>query len=329
MRKKILEVLINEKDTFISGEELSNSIGVSRTAVWKHIKKLKEEGYKIESVPKRGYKLIDEGDILDSNILSINMKSKIIGNNIIHFDTIDSTSNYAKSIALKGAKEGTVVIAEEQTSGRGRLGRQWLSPKGQGIWMSIILRPNITPTHAMKVTQIAAASTLLALRKFVSKDISIKWPNDIVLNKKKVCGILTEMSAEINKVNFVVVGIGVNANIDEVNIPIELQDKAESLNKYLDEELSRKDIVNEILYEFEKLYLDFIESRSIKKSIDICRKYSATLNKNIRIIDNESEARAYALDLNEDGELIVKYEDGTIDKVYSGEVSVRGLYEYV
>jgi BirA family biotin operon repressor/biotin-[acetyl-CoA-carboxylase] ligase len=329
MRKKILEVLINSKDKFISGEEISKSIGVSRTAVWKHIKKLKEEGYKIESVPKRGYMFIKEGDKLDSNLLSIDMKSKVIGKNIIHFDSIDSTSNHAKAIALKGAKEGTVVIAEEQTKGRGRLGRSWLSPKGQGIWMSIILRPDIIPTHAMKVTQIVAAAITKALRKFTKDDVLIKWPNDIVLHKKKVCGILTEMSAEIDKVNFVIVGIGVNANMDETILPKDLEDKAVSLAKYMDDNISRREIVKEILYEFEKLYMDFIESKSIHKSINICRQYSATLNNPVRIISKDGEVKARAIDLSEDGQLIVEYEDGRVEKVFSGEVSVRGLYEYV
>lgn len=329
MKREVLKALKENKDTFISGEELSSKIGVTRTAVWKHIKLLKEEGYEIESVSRRGYRLVKEPDTLDANALEIEMGSKRFGNKVHHFDSIDSTNTMAKKMAAEGATEGTIIISEEQIGGRGRLGRNWVSPSGTGIWMSIILRPNIGPTEATKITQITAAATAIAIEKITGCNLGIKWPNDIIINKKKVCGILTEMSAELNSVNYIVVGIGINANIDLSDFPEEIRSIATSIKACVGEKICRKDVVKEILSEFEKLYLDFIENKNIKESIDICKKYSVTVGKQVKIRDREKEMIAEAIDLTEDGQLLIKKESGEIEKVLSGEVSVRGLNGYV
>ncbi|MBF8983590.1 biotin--[acetyl-CoA-carboxylase] ligase [Lutibacter sp. B2] len=329
MKKQILEVLREHKDTFVSGEDLSKKIGVSRTAVWKHMKQLKEDGYQIESVSRKGYHLVKEGDTLDPNVLEVDLKNEYIGKKIYHFESVDSTNNVAKKMAHEGAIEGTVVIAEEQTKGRGRLGREWLSPKGDGIWMSIILRPEISPSEAMIITQVTAAAITLAMRKILHEDIGIKWPNDIVLHKKKVCGILTEMSAELDSMNFIVVGMGVNANVDIEDFPEEVKDKAISMKTYFGEAVSRKDLTMQILHEFEALYSDFAKNGDIKKTIDICKKYSVTLGKRVKIISRQKEIEAEAIDLTKDGQLLIRHDNGEIEEVLSGEVSVRGLYEYV
>ncbi|QXM07256.1 biotin--[acetyl-CoA-carboxylase] ligase [Crassaminicella indica] len=329
MKKNILEALKKNKDAFISGEELSKKIGVTRTAVWKHIKQLKEEGYEIESVSRKGYRLTKEPDTLDADVLEIELASKNIGSKIYHFESIDSTNNMAKKMASEGAAEGTIIIAEEQTGGRGRLGRTWVSPKGTGIWMSIILRPNIAPTEAAKITQITAAAVASGLRKIIGEDVGIKWPNDIIIHRKKVCGILTELSAELNSVNYIVVGIGINVNMDTKDFPEEVRRIATSIKACVGRTVSRKNIVKEILHSFEELYSDFTYNKNIKKSIEICKKYSVTLGKEVKIKNKEKEVVAKAIDLTEDGQLLIKNQSGVIEKVFSGEVSVRGIVDYV
>lgn len=328
MKDEILRLLKDNKDGFISGENISNELGVSRTAIWKVINTIKEEGYVIESVSRKGYRLLNTPDLLTENEILDNLNTNYIGRNIIHFDTIDSTNNKAKELASLGEVEGTTIISEEQTMGRGRLGRTWISPKYKGIWMSIILRPNISPQDASKITQIGAAAVLKAIRD-LELEAFIKWPNDIVLNKKKVCGILTEMSAEIDKINYLVVGIGINVNIDEYEFPKELKNMATSLKSISHKKIDRKNLVSNILNNFEKLYDELICKNSIDDTIQICKDYSVLLGKEVKIIKNNEEIIAKAIDVNKDGNLVVKYESGETDNIISGEVSIRGLYGYV
>ncbi|SHH42321.1 BirA family transcriptional regulator, biotin operon repressor / biotin-[acetyl-CoA-carboxylase] ligase [Caloranaerobacter azorensis DSM 13643] len=326
MKDEILK-LLKENNEFVSGQDISDSLNVSRTAIWKYINQLREEGYLIDSVTRKGYKLIYTPDILTYGEIAEYLETDYIGRKIIHFDSIDSTNIKAKQLAAEGAKEGTVVIAEEQTMGRGRLGRGWVSPKGKGIWMSIILRPNIDPIDASKVTQIGAAAVWSALSK-VGVDAYIKWPNDIVLNGKKVCGILTEMSAELNRINYLVIGIGVNVNINSQEIPKEINNIATSIKAEVGHDVDRKFITAEILNNFERFYNELIKYGSIKTSIEICRKASILLGREIKIITNKGERRAKAIDITEQGELLIE-ENGKIEKLISGEISVRGIYGYV
>lgn len=327
MKKKVLEILKKNRYEFISGEELSNKLGVTRTSIWKYIKGLKEEGYEIESISRRGYKLISEPDILSKDELLIELESSKLATDIYCFGSIDSTNNYSKELALQGAKEGTIVLSDEQTGGRGRLGRSWVSPYGSSISMSLILRPSIDPIEASKITQIAAAAVAVAINKVTSLEPLIKWPNDIILENKKVCGILTEMSAELNYINYVILGIGVNVNINE--FPKDIDNMATSLSKVAGRYISRKNLVINIVKEFEKLYYDFIDSGSIKKSIDICRRKSATLGKRVKVINRNNEIVADALDITDNGQLLIKKENGDIIKIMFGEVSVRGINGYV
>lgn len=329
MKKEILESLKQNKENFISGEELSNQIGVSRTAIWKHIKQLKEEGYGIESTSRKGYRLIAEPDRLDDKALEIELRHRKLMDKVFHFDSIDSTNNQAKIMASKGAPEGTVILAEEQTSGRGRLGRSWLSPKGTGIWMSIILKPDIEPSEAAKITQIAAAAVTLAVREITDCEAGIKWPNDIIVNGKKICGILTEMSGELNSVNYMVVGMGMNVNQEPEDFPPDLKDTATSIRECVGKAISRKKMALSILRHFEELYMDFLECKNVGKSVSICKNYSVTLGKEVKIIQKGTELIAQALDITEEGELIIRNNKGEIQKIVSGEVSVRGLHGYV
>lgn len=328
MKDKIIKLLKENQNKFISGQKISETLNVSRTAIWKHMNLLKKEGYSIESISRRGYNLTSMPDILTQKEIKDFLNTKIIGQKIIHYDSIESTNTKAKELASNGLDEGTVIISEEQTEGRGRLGRSWTSPKSRGIWMSLVLRPDILPTEATKLTQIAAAAVCKSIRE-IGINTFIKWPNDIILNNKKVCGILTEISAELNMVNFIVIGIGINANIDDNEFPEEIRSIATSLKNAFNKEINRKELTARILNNFESLYLELIDNNSIKKSIGICKDSSILLGKEIRIIYRDREESGIAIDLTDQGELLVKYNNGDIEKIISGEVSVRGVNGYV
>lgn len=325
MREKIVNLLLNSDLEFISGEEISKQLGISRTAVWKHINVLKEQGYEIESVNKKGYRLKESpDDILSKENILHDLNTIFIGKEIIHFDSIDSTNNYAKNIANE-AIDGTVVISEEQLSGRGRLGKQWHSKKHEGIWMSVILKPNILPMDAPFVTLIAGASIVKALSN-LGLDASIKWPNDIILNGKKICGILTELSAEIERVNYIVLGIGIN--VKTIDFSEDILSIATSIKKE-GYDISRVDIVRNILSEFEMNYNEYINDNNKKSTLDVCKKYSAIIGKEIYTIKNTIKEKVKCIDINENGNLVVEDKDGNIKEIISGEVSIRGEQGYV
>jgi len=269
-------------------------------------------------------------DILNYDELKDYLNTEFIGRNIIHFDELNSTNTYAKSIASDFDGEGQIVITEKQLSGRGRLGRQWVSQNNKGIWMSIILKPKINIAEVSKITQVAAAAINLGL-SFYGVKTEIKWPNDIIINNKKICGILVEMNSEKNistnisedsKINYVVVGIGINVNNDIGGFPEELRETATSKKIETNKEFKRNILVAEILYNFEKLYIA-LNNNDFSKSLDICRKNSYVIGKEINLIKNQEIKEAKALHINDDGELIVMYKDGKTDNIISGEISVR------
>lgn len=325
MKNKIIGILLNKENEFVSGEDLSKLLGISRAGIWKHIKNLKSEGYKIESVNRKGYRLIERPiDILTNENIGYDLKTKFIGKNIIHFDTIDSTNDYAKKIANE-ISEGTVIISEEQTKGRGRIGRTWDSKKSEGIWMSMILKPDIIPYKATFLTLIAGASIVKALNNLGVK-ASIKWPNDIIINNKKVCGILTELSSEIDRINHIVLGIGIN--VKNMDFSQEICDIATSLYKE-GYNISRVDIVGSIFEEFEGLYLEYINNNDKEKTLDICRKYSAIIGKDIYIIKGDDKELVRCIDINENGNLLINDMNGNEREIFSGEISIRGVKGYV
>jgi BirA family biotin operon repressor/biotin-[acetyl-CoA-carboxylase] ligase len=326
MKKDIIR-LLKEKNDFTSGEDISNALGVTRAAIWKHIKSLKEEGYEIESYSRKGYRLIESPDVLSQNEILKYLKTTNIAREIIHFDTIASTNTKAKELADKGALEGTVIISEEQSGGRGRLGREWTSPKYKGIWMSIILRPQVDPSEISKVTQVAAAAVVKAGQQ-MGYDLYVKWPNDIIMNDKKICGILTEMSGELNQINYVVLGIGVNANLDIGDFPDDLREKASSIMIESGIQVNRQELCAKILNHFEALYDSFIKDKQGIEAIDICREQSILIGKNVSVIRGNDSFDALVLDLNPAGELVVRKKDGTKERLFSGEVSVRGKRGY-
>lgn len=322
MKNKILSLLKSNKNNFISGEKISNTLGVSRASVWKHINALKADGYLIESISRRGYMLTDEPDLLTYGEIKEYLKTEYIGHNFKYYETINSTNIKAKSLAELGEPEGTIVISEEQTMGRGRLGKEWISPKYKGIWMSIILRPDINPAKVAKITMIGATSVCNAVKE-IGVDTYIKWPNDIIIDNKKVCGILTEMSAELNIINYIVLGIGINVNINNEEFPASIKNIAASLKDYHGSSIKRKELAGKVLNNFEILYDEFLKTGNIKSTIKICREKSTLLGKEITILKNNNYFNVRAVDISDDGELVVKHNDGSIEKLISAEVSIK------
>lgn len=324
MKKRLLEILKNEKN-FVSGEKISEEFGVSRTYIWKLIRALKEDGYIIESGSNRGYKFIESPDILTYEEIKDFLNTNTIGRDIEYFKTIDSTNTYAKKVA-KDSAEGKIIVSEEQTEGKGRLGRYWKSENKNGLYFSIILKPKLSPENISRLTLIGAAAVYLGLKE-MNIETKIKWPNDILINNKKICGILTEMSGEIGRIDYIIMGIGINVNNDVDNFDNELKIKGSSLKIELNREIDRKRLFGNIINNFEELYYQFIEEDNFSKTLEIARENSILIGEEARIVNNKNEEFVKVIDINEDGELVVE-KDGVKTVVYSGEVSLRGKESY-
>ena len=325
MKNKVLEYLKKTND-YVSGENISNKLNVSRTAIWKNINKLKEEGYNIESSSKKGYKLIKSPDILTEGEIKPFLTTSYLGNNIIYYETLESTNQEIRSFAAKGEKEGLVLIADLQTKGKGRLQREWVGSKGDSIAMSILIKPDIPPYMAPSITQVVALSVCRALNTTSGLDFKIKWPNDIILNGKKVCGILTEMDGEIDCLNYIIVGIGINVN--QTSMPSDISHKATSLKIELNKSIQRKNIVINILNEFEKSY-EIFKSQGIKPFINELKNYSALINKTVVISNPFKSFNATVVDIDDEGYLIVENENGEKESVVGGDISIRGESSYL
>lgn len=326
MREKVLSML-KEHDEYISGQELSKRLNVSRTAIWKAVNALKAEGYAIESIPNRGYHLTACPDVLISEEIKSLLKTKVLGNKILHYDTIDSTNNEVKRLAEQGAEEGLIVIAEEQSAGRGRRGRSWSSPSGCGIWMSILLRPEFTPWEVSSVTLVAALACAKAIRDELGLDAVIKWPNDIVINGKKTVGILTEMSAEQEAVNYVVLGVGMNANISD--FPEEISKTATSFYLESGKKINRSRMVAGFVMYFEKYYEIFCRDKNLAGIKEEYEQLLVNKDRDVYIVEASQTVQRRAIGINDKGELIVEDDAGARYTVRAGEVSVRGIYGYV
>lgn len=329
MRDRILKELKNHMGDYVSGEELSNKLQVSRTAVWKYINQLKASGYVIDSQTKKGYKLLESPDSLLPYEIKENLNTSFVGGEIKFLEEVDSTNLYAKRMAEDGFPDGTVIIADEQLKGKGRLGREWVSPKGKGIWMTIMLKPGINPSHAAKVTLLAACAVNKAISETCGIDTRIKWPNDIVCNGKKLCGILAEMGAELDEINYLIVGIGINVNIDKDEFPQELHSIATSIKIEKGMDISRKTLVVNILNNFEAYYKTFLKTGSIAGFIPEYKEKSAIIGKEVNIISSTQRFTGKVLDISAEGQLLVKLEDGTVKEIISGEVSIRAKDGYI
>ena len=326
MKEKVLAVLKSQND-YVSGQELSEALGVSRTAVWKAVNALKDAGYEIESVRNRGYRLVSTPDVLLSEEIRSLLDTKWFGSSILYFDTIDSTNNEIKRQAEKGAAEGTLAIAEYQSAGRGRRGRNWESPAGSGIWMSFLIKPDISPDKASMVTLVAAMACAAAIREETGLNAMIKWPNDIVLDGRKATGILTEMSTEMESISYVVIGIGINANMTD--FPEDIASTATSLAIQCGHMVVRSRIVALFGRYFEKYYETFIRDKSFAGLREEYESMLVNKGAQVAVIMGDVTVRRKALGINDSGELVVEDESHNIETVRAGEVSVRGIYGYV
>lgn len=318
MKNKILDIL-KGTDGYISGEKISETLHISRAAVWKHIKKFKENGYEINSVTNKGYQLISSPDTIREDDIKNGLNTDFIGHNIFIYDETDTTNNCAKT--NNTAPDGSVFIAEVQTHGKGSRGRGWSSPKGTGIWHTILLKPDISPLEVSQITLVAG----LAVCRAVGLNSMIKWPNDIVIGSKKVCGILTEMSAEMDMVNYVVCGIGINVNMP--NFDDEISNRATSMYIESNKKYVRSEIIAKLLNEFEYWYSKFLDG-GLAAILDEYKKSCVTLGRDVNVIYKKETVTGRAIDVDENGSLVVETSDGII-KVTSGEVSVRGIYGYI
>lgn len=326
MKEEILR-LLRSADGYISGQELCNRFGVSRTAVWKAINQLKEARYEIEAQQNKGYRLMAAPDLMTEAEIKSLMHTEWVAKEVLYFDTIDSTNTKAQELAEKGYPSGTLVVADKQESGKGRRGRSWVSPSGTGIFMTLMIKPDINPNNASMLTLVAALAVAKAITSVTGEEAMIKWPNDIVVNSKKVCGILTEMNAQFDYINHIVVGIGINVHNE--SFPEEISQMASSLMiEAGGKRFHRAQIIAETMSYFEQYYDTFLKTQDLSALV---REYDELLvnrNKSVRVLDPKEPFDGKAMGITPKGELIVDtWESRKL--VSSGEVSVRGIYGYV
>ena len=325
MKTEILTCL-KETDGYVSGQELCDRLGVSRTAVWKVIGQLREEGYEIEAVRSRGYRLCGAGDVLSEAEIASVLETKSLGRNLRFIDEIDSTNNEIRRMAENGAPDGTLAIAEIQTAGKGRRGRAWTSPRGSGIWMSFLLRPDFAPEYASMLTLVAAMAVEKGIREQTELDCQIKWPNDIVLNGRKICGILTEMSTEEDSIRYVVVGIGINVNTKD--FPEEISKTATSLAIETGHIVRRAPLVASILKAWEGFYETYKKTLDLSLLKEEYNSHLVNIGREVKVLAPKGDYLGISHGITDTGELIVET-NGEMREVMSGEVSVRGIYGYV
>jgi len=321
-KAETLKTLLYHQHQYVSGQSLCEQLGCSRTAIWKQINELRKEGYTIDSVQNKGYKLITMPNKLIKELIDMLLKTECFGRQLTYYDTVSSTQKMAHHLAEDGAVEGTLVIADEQTGGRGRLGRAWHSPKGTGIWMSCILRPILGVDQIPQLTLIAAVAIVRAIKQVSGIDCGIKWPNDILYDGKKLVGILTELQAEVGSVRAVVIGMGINVNVDAEAIPDELRSIATSLKIISGEVQSREHLIAAIMFELETLYHIYLEEGfSMIKQIWESHALSIGQHIRARLADGEVLCGT-ALGINDDGVLLLKDDLGMIHPIYSADINM-------
>jgi len=322
MDDEILQLLRESSSAFLSGEEISHRLKVSRTAVWKRINHLRNLGYEIGASTRSGYRLIRSPDLLTPSEIKPLLKTKWIGKKIHHFHNLDSTNSKAYQLALNGAEEGEVVIAESQEKGRGRLGRQWFSPPFLNLYLSVILRPKIPPHQASLITLMAAVATADAIQKFSGLLPLIKWPNDILLRDRKVAGLLNEIHSEMDRIHFVILGMGVNLNMDEQMFQKEIRTVATSLKNEMGETISRKTFLQSLLLELERWYTIFLQEGSAV-ILKAWRDRAHIQGKRVKVTSFGESVVGTAIDVDSDGALILETTNGKRKRIVAGDVEYK------
>lgn len=328
MKTKILTLLREQKD-YVSGQQLCEQFGVSRTAVWKAIGQLRKEGYDIEAISNKGYRLREatNAEIYSKSEIASRIQTRWAGNKVYFYDEIGSTNVEAKRLAEAGAPHGTLVVADMQTAGRGRRGRSWISPAGTNIYFTILLKPEFAPDQASMLTLVIAHAITKVFRDTLGLAAGIKWPNDVVIDGRKTCGILTEMSLEQNDIQYVVIGVGINVRKQE--FAPEIAERAIALDEVSARPVDRSRLLADVMSRFEKDYETFLRTCSMASLQDSYNGMLVNLDREVCVLDPAGEYRGIARGINERGELIVELKDKSLRNVYAGEVSVRGVYGYV
>ncbi|RAU95552.1 biotin--[acetyl-CoA-carboxylase] ligase [Paenibacillus sp. YN15] len=319
MKQRLLELFKSAGGGYLSGGEISKALEVSRTAVWKHIQALKEDGFTFEAVPRRGYKLLSQPDTLSPDDLLPLLRTRVLGKSIHCFDEVDSTQNVAQRLIRDGAPEGTLVLAERQTAGRGRLGRHWHSPKGKGIYMSLVVKPEIPLHLTPHLTLLAAVALNRAIRKVVPEvEPGIKWPNDLLIGGKKISGILLESSAENEQLQYIVTGVGISCNLERSDYPEELADRATSLLIESGRRIDRARLIAQFLGQLEELY-GLYYSQGFSPIQTLWEASAVTLGQTVRSSDANGSFEGTAVGLNEWGGLRLRLADGSERTIYSAD----------
>lgn len=319
-RKRLIDLLSQLGDEYISGQQLSEALSISRSAVWKQMNRLKQDGYEIDAVENKGYRIINSPEKVSENTIAWGLDTAWLGHHIIHKTTVPSTQRFAHELALDGSPHGTVIIADEQTEGKGRISRTWHSEKGTGMWMSLILRPAILPYLAPQLTLLTATVLAEVLDGISAVRPQIKWPNDILVQGKKTTGILTEMQAEQDQIVYVIIGIGMNVNQQIEDFPDDIKDKATSIRAETGEKVELNQLIRRFLELFEKRYTTYLQEgfNRVKSSWE---NYGFRLKETLQITNAYQTWEGVFLGIAEDGALLAEKADGSIEKVYSGEIS--------
>ena len=319
---KIISALRAHPDG-VSGTQLAEELAISRAAIWARIEELRKVGFAIEAGPHFGYRLVDEPDaLLADDLLARLGETKVIGRDIRVFEETTSTNDVIEKLARDGVKEGVVVFAESQTKGRGRLGRKWMSPPHKGLWFSVLLRPDLRPQEATQLTVASATALRRAIKTVAGLSAEIKWPNDLLLGGKKVAGILTEMSAEVDRVRHLILGLGVDVNQAADEFPAELRNIATSLKIEAGEGISRAELAVEILRELDFDYAR-IGSGKFSRVADEWEAGCVTIGKNVSVQMGTRLVRGCAESLDDDGALLVRTEHGRLERVIGGDVTLE------
>ncbi|UKS30567.1 biotin--[acetyl-CoA-carboxylase] ligase [Paenibacillus sp. HWE-109] len=322
MNERILELFQETPEAYVSGEEISRRLNVSRTAIWKHIEELRAAGYEFEAAPRKGYRLVSKPDRWQVSKLLAGLKTKVLGQKVHVYGAVDSTQTIAHALVASGAQEGTIVLAEEQTAGRGRMGRAWHSPSGKGIWMSIVLTPRVPVYFMPQLTLLSAVALCRSIQKVCQVEIGIKWPNDLLIKGKKVSGILLESSGEDERLKYVIAGIGISVNLTTEDYPEALRNIATSLAIESGQVISRELLVQTFLLEFEELYALYMDKGFAPIRL-LWEALSVTLKRPIRTSSPSGFIEGIADSLDDSGALTVITSSGEKVRIYSGDIELK------
>lgn len=323
LRNRIIQRLVASRGKYLSGHEIGTELGISRTAVWKHVEALRREGFRVSSQTNRGYRLDGLPDVISPSAVQAVLKTRCFGKNILHFPILDSTQETASEAARKGAPEGTVVIAEQQRNGRGRRGRTWVSPQG-GLWFSLVLRPPLHPQKATIITLAAGVAVAKSIKNLGKLPVMLKWPNDVLVAEKKIAGILGEMVAETDTLHMIILGMGINVNVEKTGLPPELHGTATSLSLELGRKIDRGEFFGNLLENCE-VYYDLLLSGGAEPVLKAWRSMPNILGRQVKAETPEGLCLGRAVDIDPQGALLIEDAGGKTSRILAGDIiMVRG-----